>query len=63
MKKSHVWQIQTFTSSQDLKLQFKLLNHFESSFIVYRYLNINIGSPDIEESFGISKPINPQEVY
>lgn len=26
-----------------------------------KYLNINIGTPDIEESFGISKPITPQE--
>ncbi|RNA37366.1 DNA-directed RNA polymerase III subunit RPC2-like, partial [Brachionus plicatilis] len=26
-----------------------------------KYLNINVGFPDVEEGFGVSKPITPQE--
>ena len=38
----------------------------QNLFLIYfnheRYLNIYVGMPDIEEGFGISKPITPQEV-
>ena len=37
-----------------------LCNYFQ---FLNRYLNINIGNPDIEESYGVSnKTITPQEV-
>ena len=30
--------------------------------IVFRYLNIYVGMPDVEEGFNITKPISPHEV-
>ena len=30
--------------------------------VCFRYLNIYVGSPDVEESFNITKPISPHEV-
>ena len=28
-----------------------------------KYLNIHVGSPDVEEGFNITKSISPHEVY
>jgi DNA-directed RNA polymerase III subunit RPC2 len=28
-----------------------------------KYTNIYVGTPDVEEGFGVTKPITPQEVF
>ena len=28
----------------------------------YRYLNIYVGTPDVEESFNVTRPVSPHEV-
>lgn len=31
-------------------------------YLLFRYLNIYVGMPDVEEGFNITKPISPHEV-
>lgn len=30
--------------------------------IFFRYLNIYVGMPDVEESFNVTRPVSPHEV-
>lgn len=30
--------------------------------LLYRYLNIYVGMPDVEESFNVTRPVSPHEV-
>lgn len=30
--------------------------------LYYRYLNIYVGTPDVEESFNVTRPVSPHEV-
>jgi len=31
-------------------------------FSIFRYLDVHVGTPDVEESFNVSRPVAPHEV-
>lgn len=42
-------------------LPVRCLTHLEIV-LCYRYLNIYVGTPDVEESFNVTRPVSPHEV-
>lgn len=44
-------------AASGFSFEFKILKYFP-----FRYLNIYVGMPDVEESFNVTRPVSPHEV-
>ena len=43
-------------------IYFEFMSVSLNYYLLFRYLNIYVGMPDVEEGFNITKPISPHEV-